>query len=78
MKEKTKKIIAFSALFVIALTYFILAIFVFQAPNGLIGYLLCMASLSAIIISVVKLYQYTSGKGMAEAIIDAIIIFLFG
>ncbi len=78
MKEKTKKIIAYSAIFIGSLAYFILAIFVFQSPDGIIGYLLCMASLCAIFISFIRLYQLTSGKGLAEAVVDTIIIVLFG
>lgn len=78
MKEKTKKIIGWSMLFIAAVIYFILAVFVFQSPDGIIGYLLCMASFTAIITSVIRLYQLTSGKGFAEAVIDTIIIALFG
>lgn len=78
LKEKTKKILAYSVLFTAALAYYILAVFVFQSPDGIIGYLLCMASLCTVFASVIRLYQLTSGKGFAEAVIDTIIIALFG
>lgn len=77
MKNNTKKIIIFSILFIVALLYLILAVFIFQSPNGIIGCILCMISVWCILASAVKLFQYTTGRSLADAIIDAIIIVLF-
>ena len=43
MAERKQKII-FGILLVLGLTIFILQIFIFQAPNGVIGFLICLLS----------------------------------
>lgn len=78
MKNNTKRIILYTLMFVVSLLYFVLFVFIFQAPNGIIGCLLCMISVWCIITSIIKLFQYTTGRSIADAIIDAIIIVLFG
>lgn len=77
MKEKTKKIIINAGLFAAALTYFILAVFVFQSPDGVIGYILCMASAFIMTVSAVRLEQYTSGKSFGESFVDSLVMLLF-
>ncbi len=77
MKEKTKKIVVNAFLFAAALAYFILAVFVFEAPDGAIGCILCMASACTMIISAVRLEQYTSGKSFGESFVDSLVMILF-
>lgn len=78
MKEKTKKIIINACLFAAALAYFILAVFVFEAPDGVIGCLLCIISGCTMLISAVRLEQYTSGKSFGESFVDSLVMILFG
>ena len=54
MAERKQKII-FGILLVLGLTIFILQIFIFQAPNGVIGFLICLLSVELIIVSLIKL-----------------------
>lgn len=78
MKEKTKKIFLNAGLFSAALVYFILAVFVYEAPNGIIGYLLCIVSIFFMLFSAVRLEQYTSGKSFGESFFDSLVMILFG
>ncbi len=49
------KIWLYGVLFLISLTSFVLQIFVFQKPNGVIGFLLCMLSIYLILASIIKM-----------------------
>ncbi|MBE6862589.1 MAG: hypothetical protein E7497_06810 [Ruminococcus sp.] len=60
MKKKTKDIIVYSVLFAVSLAYLIIAVFLFQKPDGVIGFLLCFASMTGIFLSVVQLFSLTS------------------
>lgn len=53
--KKENQIILCKILLVIGLISFILQIFVFEAPNGVIGFLLCLFSIYLIIGSIIKL-----------------------
>lgn len=52
---KTKKIILWSALLIIGLLTFILQIFVFQKPDGILGFLICITSIFLILGSIIRL-----------------------
>ncbi len=78
MNKKTKSIIVYSLIFALSLAYFITAVFIFQKPDGIIGFLLCFASMTGIFISVAELFRLTSGRSRAEAFTDMIILALFG
>lgn len=56
MKNRTNIILCIIA-FLIGLTSFILQLFVFEAPNGVLGFLLCLVSIYLIIGSIIKLCQ---------------------
>lgn len=47
----------YALLIVIGMTIFILQIFVFQSPDGIIGCFLCITSVLLIIIASIKLFQ---------------------
>lgn len=59
MKKQTKINLCI-ILLVIGLLSFILQIFVFEAPNGIIGFLLCLLSIYLIIGSIIKLCQIST------------------
>lgn len=59
MKKQTKINLCFMLL-IIGLVSFILQLFVFEAPDGIIGFLLCLISIYLIIGSVVKLCQLST------------------
>lgn len=54
MKRK-KQIILCATLLVVGLLIFILQLFVFEAPNGVLGFILCLASIYLIFGSIIKL-----------------------
>lgn len=59
MKKQSKINLCF-ALLAIGLATFILQLFVFEAPNGIPGFLLCLASIYLIGGSIFKLCQLSS------------------
>ncbi len=72
MKKQTQINICFMLL-VIGLTSFILQLFVFEAPNGNIGLLLCLTSIAFIIGSIIKLCQLSESiKNVILSILDAL------
>lgn len=56
MKQKTK-INLCVILLVVGLLSFILQVFVFASPDGILGFLLCLTSIYLIIGSIIKLCQ---------------------
>jgi len=53
--KKENQIILCTILLVIGLLGFILQLFVFEAPNGILGFLLCVTNIYLIIFSIIKL-----------------------
>lgn len=53
--DKSKKIFLYGVLLLIGLAVFVLEIFVFQKPDGFVGFIICIASIFAILGSIVKL-----------------------
>lgn len=68
-----KKTYIYGVLLVLGLLAFILQLFVFEAPDGALGFLLCLTSITTVIVSTIQLCR-TSKKvknvllGMLEAI----------
>lgn len=58
--EKKNKIIRYSVLLVIGLLSFILEIFVFQKPDGVLGFIICIVSIYLILASTIKLCRLSS------------------
>lgn len=54
MTEKKQKII-FGILLVLGLTVFILQVFIFQSPDGVLGFIICLSSVEFIVVSLIKL-----------------------
>lgn len=52
---KKPKIMFWSALLIIGLLAFVLQIFVFQKPDGMVGYLICITSVFLILGSIIRL-----------------------
>lgn len=70
MKKKTKVKLCI-ILFLIGLLSFILQVFVFEAPNGVIGFLLCIINIYLIIGSIIKLCQLSTNiKNLIFDILD--------
>lgn len=70
MKKQTKINICL-LLLVLGITIFILQLFVFEAPDGVIGFLLCLTSIYLIIGSIIKLCQLSNIiKGVIFDILD--------
>ncbi len=59
MKKQTKINLCIMLL-LIGLLSFILQIFIFEAPDGIIGFLLCLISIYLIIGSIIKLCQLST------------------
>jgi len=59
MKKQTKINLCI-ILLIIGLTSFILQLFVFEAPDGVFGFLLCLISIYLIIGSIIKLCQLSN------------------
>lgn len=72
MKTKTK-INIYIALLILGLTIFVLQLFVFSAPDGILGFLLCLFSIYLIIGSIIRLCKLSPNiKNMFINIIDLI------
>lgn len=56
MKEN-KKIIGFSILILFSLFGFILQVFIFQYPDGIVGFLVCVSCVMLFLTSIIKLCQ---------------------
>lgn len=70
VKKKTKVKLCI-ILFLIGLLSFILQVFVFEAPNGVIGFLLCIINIYLIIGSIIKLCQLSTNiKNLIFDILD--------
>lgn len=59
MKKKTKIYLCI-ILLLVGLTSFVLQLFVFEAPDGVIGFLLCLTSIYLIIGSIIKMCQLST------------------
>jgi len=71
--KKQTKINLCIVLLAIGLLTFILQLFVFEAPDGIVGFLLCMISIFLIIGSVIKLCQLS--QKIKNFIIDILDLF---
>ena len=56
MKERKQTIISIIFLIIGILT-FILQLFIFEAPNGILGFTICLISILTIEFSIIKLYK---------------------
>ncbi len=74
MKKQTK-IYLCMGLLIIGLLIFILQLFVFEAPNGFFGFLLCLTSIYLIIGSIIKLCQLS--KVIKSTIFDILDLLFF-
>lgn len=74
MKKQTK-INLCVILLIIGLTSFILQVFVFEAPDGIIGFLLCLISIYLILGSIIKLCQLS--HKIKNTIFDALDLLFF-
>lgn len=72
MNRKRKQLV-YAVILITGLISFILQIFIFQKPDGLIGFILCEASVMMILISIVRLCSFSRlfRKGLLT-ILDAI------
>lgn len=74
MKRKTK-IGLYLLLISIGLTIFILQLFVFEAPDGILGFLLCLTSIYLIFGGVIKVCQLS--KLFKNSLIDSLNLLFF-
>ncbi len=74
MKKQTKINLCI-VLLAIGLLTFILQVFVFEAPDGIIGFLLCLISIYLIIGSIIKLCQLS--KKIKNSIFDILDLLFF-
>lgn len=59
--SKRNKLVLYGALLLIGLSVFILEIFVFQKPDGILGLIICITSILLIFGSIVKLCRLSPG-----------------
>lgn len=69
MKRKNKIILCIG-LFALGLLSFILQVFVFEAPDGILGFLLCLISIYLMLGSVIKLCKLS--KRFSSSLIAAL------
>lgn len=68
-----KKIIIYSLLLSLGLLIFILQLFIFEAPDGILGFIICLTSIYLIIGSLIMLCKSSpSFKDMLLALIEYI------
>lgn len=72
--KKEREILLFSILLVAGIITFTLQIFVFEAPDGTFGFVLCLTSILMILLSFIKLCQ--SSEKIKEVLL-ALLDFLF-
>lgn len=53
--DRSKKLLLYTAMLLIGLAAFVLEIFVFQKPDGILGLIICITSILMILGSIVKL-----------------------
>jgi len=68
--KKQKKIILYSILCILGITIFCLQLFVFESPDGVFGFLLCLTSIYLIFGSIYKLCK------LSKKFLDFVISFL--
>lgn len=73
--KKNPKIYLCMGLLMIGLLIFTLQLFVFEAPNGFFGFLLCLTSIYLIIGSIIKLCQLS--KVIKSTIFDILDLLFF-
>lgn len=74
MKKQTK-INLCVILLILGLFSFILQVFVFEAPDGILGFILCLVSIYLIIGSIIKLCQLSTK--IKNTIFDALDLLFF-
>ncbi len=73
--KRENQIILCSVLLAIGLIGFILQIFVFEAPNGTLGFILCLLNIYLIIGSIIKLCQIS--KRFKNSLLDILDLLFF-
>lgn len=73
--KKQTKINLCVFLLIIGLLSFILQIFVFESPNGIIGFILCLSSIYLIIGSIIKLCKLSNK--IKSSILDILDLLFF-
>lgn len=73
--KRENQIILCSVLLAIGLIGFILQIFVFEAPNGALGFILCLLNIYLIIGSIIKLCQIS--KRFKNSLLDILDLLFF-
>ena len=53
--DRSKKLLRYTAMLLVGLVAFVLEIFVFRKPDGILGLLICITSIFMILGSIVKL-----------------------
>lgn len=53
--DRSKKLLLYTAMLLVGLAAFVLEIFVFQKPDGVLGLIICITSIFMILGSIVKL-----------------------
>ncbi len=66
--KRNKKLILYGSLLILGLLVFILELFIFQKPDGVVGLIICIGSIYLILGSTVKLCKLS--KSFANALPD--------
>ncbi len=74
MKRKTQIILCI-ILLILGLLGFILQIFVFEAPNGILGFILCLINIYLMIGSIIKLCKLS--KMFKNTLLDTLDLLFF-
>lgn len=53
--DRSKKLLLYTAILLVGLAAFVLELFVFQKPDGILGLMICITSIFMILGSIVKL-----------------------
>lgn len=68
-----KRIVFHSAISILSITILTLQLFVFEAPDGTLGFLLCLGCVWAFLFGIINLYRTSDRfKRIITALIDAL------
>ena len=73
--SRNKKLILYGAILLVGLLVFILEIFVFQMPDGILGLIICIASILMVLGSIIKLCMLS--PKFEESFLTALDIFFW-
>ena len=73
--DRSKKLLLYTAMLLVGLAAFVLELFVFQKPDGILGLIICIASVLMVLGSIIKLCMLS--PKFEESFLTALDIFFW-